>query len=299
VLIADRSGIDLWTEEGSTALLTGREITVAIPDLEGGVIFQGMDDDTIEWIRVVGEEPITLIESEVSGIITPLQAARIGGEPQFLYTRQLRYDTGEQTEMLEFDLQLVLHNLKTHVERVLGIMGSFESSGTSIDVAADRAAIAWTEYGDAGGCAGVIDLADLLDLDPDRWVASLCGPGCCRFGPTPGCGFGIPCQGDAHGALSVTAALSEDGQRLAVGERLSVDQTRLTVFDLETDTVLAELPIEDHAALVKFIDFYRETILITVSSNGHIHASLVTMDGTETPLPDGNSHRIWRDSPSR
>jgi hypothetical protein len=52
LLVAHADGIELRTSAGDVTFLEGRPVEVAVPDLRGGVVFQGPPPETETWLPI-------------------------------------------------------------------------------------------------------------------------------------------------------------------------------------------------------------------------------------------------------
>ncbi len=294
LLAAHDGGIDLADGDRTTAWLTGRPVAFTAPDLQGGVVFQEPRPEVwpprpvpIERLGAPGAEPEVVVAGDGTDLLVPLQVAWVEGRPQLLY------ETISVSAAQEDVHRLMLHDLASGVDRALGVIGAYESSGTFVHVAAGRVALAWEEYGEGGGCAGVVGLDALLAQDPEEWVATLCSGECCSLGPTPGCGIGIPCQAGSDVA-GLRARLSPDGTRLAVVQAAMPGSLEVVVHDLAAGAALARTPVA--GAGPWYLDFDGERVLVGVGEAAPTGAVIV--GGNEVrDLPRASHYAFWADRP--
>jgi hypothetical protein len=236
LLVAHPGGIDLWAPPVVTPLLTGRPVEVAVPDLRGGVVFQGPTPETDSWpppavpiehLVAPGSDPVVLVEGEGSYLQTLVQVAEIEGRPTVVYRRWVEdpNDCGDDPPECRWRYvheDLVLRDLASGTERNLGIIGEFESSWVEVRFGGETAVVAIEFYADEGACTGWFPTELLVDRTGGGWIGAggLLGE-LCTTGPTPTCPEGSRCSG------SVEIAITPDGSLIAqvVAEVQSDDAT--------------------------------------------------------------------------
>lgn len=218
LLVAHDGGIDLWTTQvGSTPLLTGRSVAAAVPDLQGGIVFQGPQDEfgrasAIEWLPTQGNEPVTVVDPDRALILTLVQVANVDAAPTIVYRKwvELPNDCPDQDLECRWDHHyeyLVTRGLLGGAERNLGGIGSFESDTLGFSLGGDRVGFAVNRY-EEGACAGWVLLSAVIEASSDGWI----GEGseldeACATGPTPWCPAGERCDGEARVAVSPDGTL--------------------------------------------------------------------------------------------
>ncbi len=230
LLLADGEGIRLLAAgEPPVVFLEGTPASLAVPDLRGGVVFQGEPgeirglhfDETIgrnvyEWagegpapiwlIRSPGHEP-QLVVTHDDARLTLVDVVEIDGHPNILYRMMVGGPRGSDSwaQVLEW---LCLYDLETGSTQRLGLVGSYESSVTQFRIGGSLVVTGLDPYGDDGGTqVRFIELGRLGRRVDYNWLPSLTSDRP-LYGPATGCGTAPDCYPWAV----VTAA--DDGSRI-------------------------------------------------------------------------------------
>jgi hypothetical protein len=230
VLVADGSGIRIVEDDAESLRFLDRRATLAVPDLSDGVVFQdlthgatdlhwdaalgrnvfGWHDggpDPIWRIAGPGREPEVLI-SHPDARLTLVDVVVVDGSPHVLYRELIGGPASTDASWLIVLEWLVLHNLDDGDMRVLGLIGSYESSHTQMRIGGELVAVTFDPYGEPPVTGvGSISLATLESEVEHDWLPTLATDNV-TLGPAAGCRFDASCEGWA----SATAA--SDGSRL-------------------------------------------------------------------------------------
>lgn len=311
LLAAHDQGITLWTPEESIALLTGRSIAVAVPDLRGGVVFQETQSEfgqavPIEWLPKTDAVPEVLIEGDDAFGLSLVQVVEIDSVPVVVYRKWVELPNDCVVEDLEcrwdfHEEYLMTRGLRGGDERSLGGIGSFESAVLGFSLAGDRVAFAINRY-DEGACAGWLPMTALVEASLDGWI----GEGsdldqACSVGPTPWCPPGERCDGEAR------AAVSPDGTRIAyafsewrpeTGEHLA---PTVVVIDPATDSEMLRVEIGEPGVQPTWLNFDGRFVVLgrvdtRLPGEGDIEPLLLDLTGATIELPVTGRAAFWSGS---
>lgn len=260
LLLSSDEGIDIVGPSSSVEVLADRSIAIALSDLRGGVVFQRVDlveertwpptPVPIEWIQEMGTDPIVVVDGSGANRQRLVQVAWIEDKPQILYRKRVVRDIEDETEYL------VMLDPDSGDERILGIIGGYESDDVSLRIGGDAVAVASSEYAGGTTCAVLLDLDRLLVNPTEGWIPQLCHDDCPLISPLDGPSAWKPekpgrmCPdwtsepietsikaGFSHDASSVVIARSFDGNLdiSLVGVRTGdeVWNSRITIGDYE------------------------------------------------------------------
>jgi len=302
LLVAHDDGIDLWTPDGTTPILTGRAVAVAVPDGRGGIVFQGAPADPtgawpgpsapVELLTTPGTDPIVVaVDADALGVAV-VQVTEVDGRPAVLLRRWVEdpndCPTGDEAEPCRWQYvreELVLHDLASGADPVLGTIGEFESSRVDVRLGGDVGVVAINYYGDDGACAGSFPAPVLVERDDPAWI----GAGglldeWCRGEPVDSCPEDAPCVGSAAIGIAADgsrAAWAVSGWRIGEpgGERTPTPLT-LTVRDLAGHDAALIVEIGGPAVVATSIDVGDRVVLVGRREAGRTIAPvLVGADG--------------------
>ena len=310
LLVAHEAGIDLWSEETQTAIVTGRPVAIAVPDHRGGVVFQADAEPPvpIEWIPAIGDEPVVIVSEPDARWLGLEDVALIDGVPTLVYrvSRTLPNPCAPNDEECRWGYQvdyLVTRDLATGEEKNLGIIGTFESSGRRYDFGGRHAAVRVSPYGEADSCVGLLDASLILDGSADRYI----GEGSqdrVTWLVNGDCGAG---SGDSAATGSCTSraevAMAPDGESLAVayttgqvladGARVP-EPTTLVVIDAATLRELRRVVVAEAGTIPTWVDFDGERAVVGLSLDGQAESPvLVDSDDSVIELDLDGVVRIW------
>ena len=235
LLVADLNGIRVVDDGAVVAsFLEGRAATIAVPDLRGGVVFQGNRSEStgLEWdeglgrhvlqwgnggpdpilaITGPGAAPVELI-AHPDALLTLIDVVAIDGRPNALYVQYMGGPGGRESgeawsQVLEY---LCLYDLTDGDTEVLGLLGSYESSFTRMRIGGDLVAVTFDAYGESTGThVGVLAFTSLFaDVEYD-WLPTLAMDSL-HYGPGPA----GRCDIDECVAWAL-ATMAADGSRLS------------------------------------------------------------------------------------
>ncbi len=286
LLVADSDGIRV-VDEGAEVMhfLEGAVASVAVPDLSGGVVYQGgrheitggrwdesLGRNVFEWEeggpdpiwRITGPgQPPQMIITHPDAELTLVDVVMVDSGPKVLYRM---YIGGAQAEPV-FDVVLEwlgLFDLVSGETEVLGLVGDYESSWTQMRVGGDLVAVTFDEYGESSGTTvGFIPFAALREEVGYDWLPTLAYDHL-LYGPGASCSVSFGCYGWA------TATAASDGSRVSwvQGGRHWDTGGNVTVWPIEVATVdpetgqetmrrmlgRASLPVSEPGERVHFID---------------------------------------------
>lgn len=229
VLVADDQGVRVLADGRVVEVFVGGgPVSVAFPDLTGGVVFQ----------RAAGGSPIERIprsgdrsEVLVSGRARLEDVTVLDGRTQVVYRTVVEDPAlGSAEESATYHLNT--YDLETGVGTDLGIVAHFESSWTHFDLGPERMMVLTATYGEPDACGAVWDRSRLTDIaDPDAIIGAG-GPFFRR------CDFGPGADG-ATGELR--AGLAPDESTVAYVETLIREDGHATTFVVIDPVTLAGL----------------------------------------------------------
>ncbi len=231
ILLADGAGIRLVGDAGAAVVFTNAAATLAVPDLVGGVVFQGVVSEptglgydeslgrnVFEWADG-GPEPIWHLAApgaEAVAVVTHPDArldlvdvVEFGGHPTVLYRMLVGGPGGDEAAWYQVFEWLCLFDMVTGHTQMLGLIGSYESSITQMRLGGDLVAVGFDAYAESFGTQiGFVPTADLSGPVEYAWLPRVAMDHL-MYGPavaceqTPGC----------HSWARVTAA--SDGSRIS------------------------------------------------------------------------------------
>jgi hypothetical protein len=326
LLVADGSGVRLLAKDEETRF-TDASASLAVPDLTGGVVFQNLvhrptaferDEaagrNIYVWeeggpdpiLRVRGpDEPPEMVVEHPDGLLTLVDVVLVDGRPQVLHRLMVGGPTtGESAwdQVLEW---LVLQDLESGEQRILGLVGAFESSHNTIRIGGGLVVVTHVPYGDPGATLiGSFPFADLNGLEDDAWLPGLAEP--FMLGPGTACGPTDACTGWA------LATAPRDGSRLSwvqggvtydsSGEastwpvEILIAQPEAAVHDVRIDVGVPTAAGNDPADRPATIDDDGTTIVISGVGPAR-RVLLVTATGDVVdPGLDGSVARFWTET---
>lgn len=269
VLVANEAGLVLWKTGELDALVAGRPIRAAFPDLMGGVVFQEQSlAGQIRWLPSGETDPVVLVDPGVGIGIHLLDVAVVAERPVVVY----RLVYCPQPAYCESDL--MVRDLASRAERSMGLIGGFEWGASEIAVGGEMVLQRWGDY---DGCCNFI-FTNVIDGGGEEVVN--------------------PCL---ESSSCDTGAISPDGSLLAYTrpglpelKNQPVPGTELLVVDLQSGT---EVWRTTHDGSVR--DFDGTWILVSSSgdpADPDQRLSLRSMDGLVIDLPIRGAARLWWDA---
>ncbi len=231
LLLADAAGIRvIGSGEQPEIRFSIEAAALAVPDLQGGVVFQRevRHPTGLRWDDVMGRnvfewaegapEPIwhlagpgasaTAVVSHDDAELTLVDVVEIGGHPNVLYRMLIGGPGGDEAWHQVFGW-LCLYDLMSGETRMLGLIGSYESSLTRIRFGGDLAAVAFDPYADSHGTLiGFVPVAVLGGDAEYNWLPSLVAADL-TLGPGTECAGDLDCTGWA------LATAASDGSRIS------------------------------------------------------------------------------------
>ncbi len=323
LLLADGNGIRLMSPgEAPVVFLEGKPTRLAVPDLRGGVVFQGEPgeirglhfDETIgrnvhEWagegpaliwlIAAPGQEPEPVVTHD-DARLTLVDVVEIGGHPNILYRMMIGGPggSGAWRQVLEW---LSLYDLETGTTQRLGLVGSYESSVNQFRIGGSLVATGHDPYGGDGGTQVRFGDLRLLGRRVDyNWLPSLMSDRL-LYGPATGCGNAPDCYRWA------VATAADDGSRIVWVEGWYQQEEagavarpiELVGVDPGSGTETMRLELHDDAAgaepavPARFID--DDGTNVAISGVGLEEDVVVVVDGGVSVLEEaGATASLWQ-----
>lgn len=305
LLMAGTRGVELVGADGwQRSLLTDRPVSIALADGHGGVVFQEEADrapNTVDWIEAPGAKAIRVV-GVAEGVVILDDAFILDGAPTILYKliHELPNDCPPDPEDCHWafiEQDLVLLDLTSGTERVLGHIGSFESDFLTFRLGGDFVAAEYEPYGSAAGCVGLAGADYLLDQPGDEGIHH---PQPCTLGPTEDC----PADAYCHGELAF--ALSADGARVAIAYDRTVNRATqttegppeppvLVIVDTATADEIKRVTIGEVGQHPSIVDFDGRWAVVTMVDNAADSTTvLVGPDDTVTSLHVEGFVQLWQ-----
>ena len=210
-------------------MFTDAPVALALPDLQGGVIFQretpeefGLQPTPIERLEAPGAAPEVIVDDPTARWIGAESVTTIDGSPAVLYRIGITLPNdcdpaGPPECRWDFDRDLlVAHDLAQGADTVLGMVGSFESDTISYSIGGEVTAFRTHPYGTPWSCVGVFDATFLLERDDSvRWVGTPTGE--VRWLLHGSCSDVEPPECDGEGCeLAHSVSTAPDGSSVAI-----------------------------------------------------------------------------------
>ena len=286
ILVAHQGGIDLWTPSAVSPLLTGEPVVIAVPDLKGGLVFQRQGDPPvisqpssmpIMHLASSAAEQVVLIDGTAGYQLSLVQVVKVDSRPTVVYRRWVEDPNDCQAEECRWNFiheDLVLQDLETGKERVLGTIGSFESSSVEVGFGGSTGVVGIVEYGGESACAGWFPAGLLLDRDEPGWIGAG-GPltEVCTQGPSTTCPEGHECWGDSvsigidPGGSTVAYALGEYRRGITGGEGQRMPLL-LTLHILDESVADLTIQVAGPGAYPSDVDVVDGWVLVGLIANG-------------------------------
>lgn len=235
LLAAHADGIDLVAPDETTTILTGRPIALALPDRHGGIVFQESVDEyrpvPIEWIAAPGEDPEIIFEEDDARVIWLEDVTEIDDAATMVLRvgRTLPNDCPPTDEECRWEYdrdELVIRDLTSGMETVIGTVGSFESSGVAHSFGGPTVATTEYPYGSELTCVSVSGTAELLsDPEPSRWIGEGYEDQWLDYGVCCAGGWEQDCGGGYGTNRGLAAATAPDGSSVAIAWSSSGSET--------------------------------------------------------------------------
>ncbi len=229
LLVADGRGVRVL-DDGRVVevFVEGEPISVALPDLTGGVVFQrAAEDSPIERIPRSGDQSEVL----VPGRAWLEDVTALDGRTQVVYGTVVEDPAlGSAEEAATYHLNT--YDLEAGVGTDLGIVAHFESSWTHFDLGQERMLVLTATYGEPDACGAVWNRSQLMDIAGPDAMIGVAGPFFrrCDFGP------------GAEGATgSLRAGLAPDESTVAYIETVTREGGSATTFVVIDPVTLSEL----------------------------------------------------------
>jgi hypothetical protein len=236
LLVADDEGVRVLADGRVVEVFVGGgPVSVAFPDLTGGVVFQrAAEGSPIERVIQPGDQPVVL----VSGRVWLEDVTVLDGRTQVVYRTLVEDpDAGcaeddDECRWQTIEYHMMLRDLSAGSQVDLGIVGGFESSWIYFDLGQERMVVLTATYGEPDACGAVWDRQELTDQrDESAWIGGG-GPFWRR------CDFGPGADGDTG---SLRAGLAPDGSTVAYVETLIREDGHATTFVVIDPVTLAGL----------------------------------------------------------
>ncbi len=226
-VLADGRAVEVFVE--------GEPISVALPDLTGGVVFQrAAEGSPIERIPRSGDESEVL----VSGKVWVEDVAHIDERPQVVYRTLIEdpssgcAEDDDECRWWATTHHLNMYDLETGIETDLGIVAHFESSWINFDLAQERMVVLTATYGEPDACGAVWDRSRLTDIAGSDAMIGETGPFFRR------CDFGPGADGVTG---SLRAGIATDESTIAYVETVIGEAGSATTFVVIDPVTLREL----------------------------------------------------------
>jgi hypothetical protein len=331
ILVADEDGIRVIGEGawGGGTILVGRPVALAVPDLLGGVMFQGPQNEIVNalgwdedfnryefiWAeggpepiwRIAGPDhpPQPLITSDHAKL-TLVDVVELDGRPQVLYRMRLGGTQDPDTAAYRVQLEwLCLYDIMRSETRILGLIEWWDSSDREVRLGGGVAAAAVHPFSEGVPLVGFLPVSELgewvdgafLSLHDYRWFP---------FGPAAACPEGTA----EYCETWVTATAASDGSRVSWVEGgwsgLTHDSrtplpVELVTADVASGAEMSRVTLDDVVPVgdrPTFIDDNGSFIVVSgFDESGE--TLLVTPEGEVISLgAPGATASFWESSPS-
>ena len=314
LLLADEAGV---RRSDGTVFVDGESVALAVPDLMGGVVYQapqneiadlGLDEELgrnvylwsgdgpepIWHVANPGAPPSVLVEHPDADIRL-IDVVEVDGRPQVLYRMAVGGPGREPAAWLQVLEWLHLLDLTTGETRVLGLVGSWDSSDNRIRIGAELVAVARDEFGaESGTAVGMVELARLSAPVSQRWLPELVLDDLV-FGPRHACGEGEECW-----RRWAVATAAHDGSRLAWLEGVWDDGDSSLVVRTAASADAKEETLADlgRVAIYRWRDISLDDdgTWVVFGGGGLPTVTLVGTSGTLEIEQAVSSVRLWRET---